>query len=285
MKSAPRALGRDDLVLSHFSLARDHPVESRVELAASAGFAAIGLYVGQYRQLELEGFAPHGLRDLLDEHGICLAEIEVVPGLGVDGWGADRAAEAECIAWRMADEFQCRYVQTIGPAHSSLRVAAAAFGSLCDRAGGHGLVVGLEFLPFTDIAAVDQARRIVEAADRANGGICLDIWHHERGANDLAAIESLPAELITGVQLSDGPRSPSNADYYTDCLENRVALGDGEFDVEAFVAAVRGTGCEVPFAAEVCSKDGWQHAEEHVSRLAEAMRRYRSSGPSRVRVS
>jgi sugar phosphate isomerase/epimerase len=183
----------------------------------------------------------------------------------------------------MADEFQCRYVQTIGPAHSSLRVAAASFGSLCDRAGGHGLVVGLEFLPFTDIAAVDQARDIVEAAGRANGGICVDIWHHERGANDLAAIAALPAELITGVQLSDGPRSPSEADYFTDCLENRVALGDGEFDVEAFVTAVRGTGSEVPFAAEVCSKDGWQHAEEHVSRLAKAMRRYQSLGPSRVR--
>ena len=284
MKSSPTALGRDDLVLSHFSLDRDHPIASRVELAASAGFAAIGLYVGQYRQLERDGFAPHGLRDLLDEHGICLAEIEVVPGLGVDGWGADRAAEAECIAWRMADEFQCRYVQAIGPAHSSLRVAAEAFGSLCDRAGGHGLVVGLEFLPFTDIADVDQARRIVEEAGRPNGGICVDIWHHERGANDLAAIAALPAELITGVQLSDGPRSPREADYYTDCLENRVAVGDGEFDVEAFVAAVRGTGCEVPFAAEVCSKDGWQHAEEHVSRLAEAMRRYQSCGPSRVRV-
>ena len=284
MKSSPKTLGRDDLVLSHFSLARDHPVASRVALAASAGFAGIGMYVGQYRQLELDGFAPHGLRDLLDEHGICLAEIEVVPGLGVDGWGADRAADAECIAWRMADEFQCRYVQTIGPAYSSLRVAAAAFGSLCDRAGHHGLLVGLEFLPFTDIADVDQARRIVEEADRPNGGICVDIWHHERGANDLAAIAALPAELITGVQLSDGPHRASDADYYTDCLENRVALGDGEFDVDAFVSAVRGTGCEVPFAAEVCSKEGWQHAEEHVSRLAESMRRDRSSSSSPARL-
>ena len=66
MKGATRALGPDDLVLSHFSLARDHPIVSRVELAASAGFAGIGLYVGQYRQLERDGFAPHGLRDLLD---------------------------------------------------------------------------------------------------------------------------------------------------------------------------------------------------------------------------
>jgi sugar phosphate isomerase/epimerase len=257
-----------ELVLSHFSLPRAHPIEERVRLAAAAGFDGIGLYVGHYAQMEADGFAPHGLRDLLDEHSLRLREIEVIPRLGVD------AGEREATAWRMADEFGCRYVQVIGPGGDDLAEAARTFGAVCDRAADHGLVVGLEFLPFTDIVSVDDARRIVEAAGRANGGICVDIWHHERGARDLAAIARVPGELITGIQLSDGTIAAQDPDYYTDCLANRVAPGDGEFDFAGFVAAIAATGTTAPWSLEVCSADGWAHPEQHVQRIGAAIRRF-----------
>ncbi len=257
-----------ELVLSHFSLPRAHPIEERVRLAAAAGFDGIGLYVGHYAQMEADGFAPHGLRDLLDEHSVRLREIEVIPRLGVD------AGEREATAWRMADEFGCRYVQVIGPGGDDLADAARAFGAVCDRAADHGLVVGLEFLPFTDIVSVDDARHIVESAGRANGGICVDIWHHERGARDLAAIARVPGELITGIQLSDGTVAARDPDYYTDCLANRVAPGDGEFDFAGFVAAIAATGTTAPWSLEVCSADGWANPEQHVQRIGAAIRRF-----------
>jgi len=270
----PRALGQDDLVLSHFSLARMHPIEERVELASMNGFAGIGLWVEHYRRLEEEGTAPGALRELLEMHGVCLAEIEVVSGLGADGPGGARAADTEAVAWRMADEFGCRYLQVIGPGGPDLDRAAQAFGGVCDRAADRGLVVGLEFLPFTDIVSVHDARRIVEAADRPNGGICVDIWHHERGARDLAGVASLPGELITGIQMSDGTREPAIDDYLTDCLEHRVAPGDGEFDVGGFVAAIRHAGAFVPWSLEACSKQGWANPAAHVERLASGMRSF-----------
>ncbi|MEO5898568.1 MAG: sugar phosphate isomerase/epimerase [Ilumatobacteraceae bacterium] len=278
----PRELTHNDLVLSHFSLAPAHPIEDRVRLAAEHGFAGIGLYVGQYAQLERDGFAPHGLRELLAEHGICLAEIEVIPGLGADGPGGERAAEMEVTAWRMADEFESRYLQVIGPSGDDAAMAGAAFGALCDRAGDHGLVVGLEFLPFTDVVSVHDARRIVEAADRPNGGVCVDIWHVERGVRDLDAIASLPGGRITGIQLSDGPHAPVNGDYYTDCLENRLPPGAGAFDIAALLEAVRSTGCAVPLSLEVCSKAGWADAARHVGACAAGIRNIIApSGPRR----
>jgi sugar phosphate isomerase/epimerase len=275
-------LAHDELVLSHFSLARSHPVDHRVELAARHGFRGIGLYAGHYLQLEADGFAPHGLRELLDQHGVCLAEIEVVPGLGSAGAGGSRAADVEAVAWRMADEFGCRYLQVIGPADTTVADAARAFGSLCDRAADHGLVVGLEFLPFTDIVSVHDARAIVETAGRDNGGICVDVWHHVRGADDLDAIAALPGELITGIQLNDGPRLPDLDDYFTDCLERRVAPGRGEFDLPGFLRAVRGTGCRVPISLEVCSRVGWGRPAEHIGEIADGMRALRDTGALRI---
>lgn len=257
-----------ELVLSHFSLPRAHPIAERVRLAAAAGFDGIGLYVGSYAQLEADGFAPYGLRDLLAEHDMRLREIEVIPGLGVG------MQDREATAWRMADEFQCRYVQAIGNGGDDLAAAGRAFGSLCDRAADHGLVVGLEFVPFTDIVSVHDARRIVEEADRPNGGICVDIWHHERGARDLEGIAALPGELITGIQLNDGALVPVDTDYYTDCLANRCAPGDGEFDIAGFLAALRATGSTAPWSLEVCSIAGWERPGAHVQRIAEAIRKF-----------
>lgn len=265
-------LDASDLVLSHFSLRRDHPIDERVALAAAAGFSGIGLFVGQYAALEGSGFAPGGLRELLDEHGICLAEIEVVPGLGRDGVGGDRAAAVEEIAWRMADEFECRYLQVIGPSELPIDEAARAFGGVCDRAGEHGLVVGLEFLPFTDIVSVTDARRIVESAARPNGGVCVDIWHHERGARDVEALRSLPGDLVTGVQMSDGPRTPAEPDYYTDCLINRRPPGQGEFDIAGLVGLLADAGVDVPWGMEVCSASGWDDPAPHVAAIASGMR-------------
>lgn len=268
----PRTLGAEELILSHFSLAPMHPIEDRVRLAAENGFRGIGLYVGQYLELEKQGRAEGYLRELLASHGVCLAEIEVVSGLGVDGSGGDKAATFEAAAWRMADRFGCRYLQVIGPAGEPAS-ASRAFGSLCDRAAEHGLVLGLEFLPFNDVFSAADALRIVEGAGRSNGGVCVDVWHHERGARDLDLLRAIPGELITGVQMNDGPIVPEIDDYYTDCLASRRAPGDGEFDLVAVIEVLRASGCAIPWSVEAPSRIGWAEPDVHVARLGVGMRR------------
>jgi len=269
----PRRLGAEELILSHFSLAPMHPIEDRIRLAARNGFSGIGLYVGHYIELEKQGLAGGYLHELLDEHSICLAEIEVIGGLGIDGTGGERAALFEQAAWRMADRYTSRYLQVIGPAGDRVD-AARAFGALCDRAADHGLVLGLEFLPFNDIPTAADALRIVEDAARANGGVCIDVWHHERGARDVQMVQSIPGELVTGVQMSDGPIVPEIADYYTDCLSSRRAPGDGEFDIAGLVTILRSSGCTIPWSVEAPSRTGWADPEAHVARLATGMRKF-----------
>lgn len=186
LQRSPRELTGTDLVLSYFSLDRQHPMEDRVAAAAAAGFAGIGLYIGEYQRLQREGLAGAWLNDLLDRYGMVIAEIEVVRGWAQSGAAYESCLAMEATAWEMADRFGCRYLQAIGPYDGSIDEAGHAYGALCDRAADHGLVVGLEFLPFTNIVSAGDALRIVDVADRPNGGVCVDIWHHARGANDLA---------------------------------------------------------------------------------------------------
>jgi sugar phosphate isomerase/epimerase len=272
-KPAAKDMGPSNLVMSHFTLERTHPIADRIASAAGAGFDGIGLYIGEYARLKSEGFAPHGLRDLLAEHDIVLAEIEVVRGWAGTAEAKTTNERSEAIAWEMADEFDCRYLQAIGPSEGSISDAGREFGALCDRAGEHGLVVGIEFLPFTNIVTAADALAIVEEADRVNGGICVDIWHHTRGANDLSLIEAIPSDKVLGIQMNDGPIVPDDPDYYTDCLHNRVPPGDGEFDVDGFVGLLLAKGVTVPWSLEVCQDSAWgRPGLEHATRCAAGMR-------------
>ncbi len=271
----PRLLRGDDLVLSHFSLERNHDLSDRITAAGAAGFAGIGLFVGQWLSLLADGWSPERLREELDAASICLAEIEVLMFWGRAEPTADQLA-FEAAALQLADAFESRYIQATGPYDGSIEDASSRFGALCDRVADHGLVVGLEFLPFTNIVDARDALRIVEAADRANGGVCVDIWHHVRGANDLSLIEAIPGELITGVQINDGPlHAPveSEYDYKNDCLRHRVPPGHGEFDVLGFVQLLRSKGVDVPWGLEVCNADAWgRPAHDHVQSIGDAVR-------------
>ncbi len=105
--------------------------------------------------------------------------------MGVES--GDAAAECrrrEDLAYELADELGCRTCRRSVRTRARSPRPRRRFGELCDRAAGHGLLVGIEWLPYTNIATAADAQAIVEAAGRPNGGYCADIWHHRRGAND-----------------------------------------------------------------------------------------------------
>ena len=262
----------DQLVLSHFSLARDHPIEDRVRAAAAAGFDGIGFFAGQYTMLG-DAWNVARIHELLDRHGIVMAEVEALSGWG-DSALSERYLAFERLVWMLVDEFDVPYVQAIGPVEGSVNDAGRRFGELCDRAAAHGVTVGLEFLPFTNIVDATDAVAIVHTADRPNGGVCADIWHHARGADDLDLIRQIPPELLVRVQMSDGPAVPTLSDYKDDCLRHRVPPGDGDFDVDGFVSAVLDLGYSGPWDLEVCNDDVWGHEPDaHVAGAAAGMRR------------
>ena len=268
-------LGPDDLILSHFSLGRFRPFEERVRAAAEAGFAAMGLYVGDYQRLLAEGARDADLRAVLGQYGMRVVEIEALRGWSATGAGRDAYLRTERSVFAMSDALgPGHHVQVIGPYASTLDDAAEAFAGVCDRATEHGLAAAIEFLPeMTNIPDAATAMQIVTRAGRANGGICLDCWHHFRGANDDGMLRAIPSERIFTVQFGDGPRQRVDPDYYTDCTRHREVPGAGDFDLVGFLHLVEEMGVRLPLSVEVMSA-GMQErpAGEIAGRLARATR-------------
>ena len=258
----------DDLILSHFSLGRFRPFEERVRAAAHAGFAAIGLYIGEYQRLRTEGAIDDDLRAVLDAYGMRVVEIEALRGWTATGPEREEYLETERDVFAMSDALgPGHHVQVIGPYAGTLDDAAEAFAGVCDRAAEHGLCAAIEFLPeMTNIPDALTAMEIVTRAGRANGGICLDAWHHFRGANDDDMLRRIPAERIFTVQIDDGPQRRIDPDYYTDCTRYRDVPGEGEFDLVGFLTLLAGMGVRIPLSVEVISADLLEHPADEVAR-------------------
>ena len=245
------------LVLSHFTLGRHAPFAERVEAATLAGFDAIGIFIGDYDSMRAEGTTDADLRAVLDTFGQRVVEIEALKDWAMDGPAQAASRVVEERMYALADSLgPIRAMQVVGSYAGSLDDAAERFAALCDRAAEHGISPAIEFLPeMSNIPDARTALEIVRRADRPNGGLCVDSWHHERGANDLAQLREIPAERVVTVQINDGYLARTEADYYTDCTQNRLTPGEGEFGLVDFVRTLDEIGVEVPYSVEVISRD------------------------------
>lgn len=277
--SGARALGFGDLVLCAGTVPQSS-LQERVGAAAEAGFAAISLFPHDYQRARASGLSDAALRALLRDHRIAIAEIDPLlswmpsdaTDAGVNEAGRKFLATGEGEFYAIADALGARSINAAlaEPRPVELDAVADAFGSLCDRAAAHGLLVTLEFLPWTTIRDAATAATVAIRAGRANGGVMLDAWHHFRSG---AAIESIPAAHVLGIQINDAPEQ-AEADLIDETLHRRLAPGDGDIDLAGLLRHLAAGGCKAPIGIEVFS-DAWAAAplRNTTRRMASAARR------------
>lgn len=222
------------LVVSSYTLGTDVGFAERVRVAAAAGFSGIGLRVENYRQARGAGLDDAAMLDILDRHGIAVREVEYVTG-----WATDRDAdqqERERTVFHMARTFGVRHVNAGLLEKRPEVVVSGAFAELCRRA--EELVVGLEFMPYSGVADLPAAWRVVREAGRANGALLVDAWHWSRAGSTAADLAPVPADRIVAVQLCDvleHPMTPLRAES----LGHRLPPGRGFGDVVGMLDALR----------------------------------------------
>jgi sugar phosphate isomerase/epimerase len=277
-------MGPDDLVLCSGTLRRGVPFAERLSAASAAGFTAVSLWGRDYAAARAEGLSDADLRLMLDDHGLGVAEVDPawwwLPGAsevrfppGMDTEDVFCFGETELFA--VADAVGGRSLNAVDVfgGEWNLDAAAEAFAGLCGRAAEHGLLVHIEWLPWSKIPDLESALEVVRRAGRPNGGINVDAWHLVRSGTDLEALAQVPGELIMGIQLDDGPAQPED-NLVEATLHHRALPGQGEFDLPAIVGAVLATGTTAPIGVEVFSDSLHQlPAAEAARQAAQTTRR------------
>ncbi|RED37391.1 sugar phosphate isomerase/epimerase [Paenibacillus sp. VMFN-D1] len=127
----------------------------------------------------------------------------------------------------------------------SLDELIQAFGEFCDAAAKRNLRVELEFVPFWGIPDLTFAWKIVQGANRPNGGILVDTWHLHKGTTNLEAdlelLASIPSGIIQNVQVADA-RLAKQADTLYGEGRFRLFPGSGELAIDRILRIIAATG-------------------------------------------
>jgi sugar phosphate isomerase/epimerase len=228
------------------------------DAAASAGFDAITVVGSVYhRGRTRDGLTDGDMRALLADRGLVVTDVESAgswlsaPDTAPDRW-RPRSSDEEMI--RIAEALGARtLVATHFGTPTPAEEAAGAFGRLCDRAADAGLQVSLEFPAMATIRDVATAWEVVRLADRPNGGILVDVWHHRRSTSDDAALAAVPPERITSIQLADGAADPVGS-LEEDVLVRRLP-GDGDFGMVELVRSLAAAGVSAPVGIETWDEE------------------------------
>jgi sugar phosphate isomerase/epimerase len=227
----------------------------RLDAASAGGYAGLGLRPSHYQAARADGLSDSDLRRMLEERGLEVVEIGFLADWWETGELAARSRAHEEQLYRLKESLGGRHMMLIGgPLREPIGVIAGRFAEVCDRARNHGLLVGLEFLPWTDTADAGLAWQIANTAGRQNGGVVLDTWHHFRGAADNSLIRAIPADRVVAIQFSDGERQRTGTDL-EDTFRRRRLPGQGDFDLRSFLGTVQDMGVTAPVGVEVLSEE------------------------------
>jgi sugar phosphate isomerase/epimerase len=252
------------LILASMTTIGTTSFRERVEVAAAAGFDALGLSLAAYREISGGEMSPKEMKAVLDANGLRVAELEAVFGYAIEpaatgipfGGGLVYTTPEDLKGfWEMAELFEPHHLQAVGAFDTDVLEpdAVERFADLCDQAAKVGLKIGLEFLPTTNIPDAGVALSLVDQADRPNGGLCVDSWHHTRSGEDVELLRAIPANRVSVIQLDDGPAQPADPNFLFETMHYRDVPGDGEFDLRGFFTAIFESGTSAPVSIEVLS--------------------------------
>ncbi len=256
-------LGPNDLVLCSGTLI-NASFREMVDAAVAGGYQAISMWPKDYQGARSEGLSNADIKALLADNGLEINELDPllswVPGevLGPDASPQEKAflGVTEFDFYEIADAVggRCLNIAQGFGASIDFDAVVEAFAGLCDRAAEHNLDVCIEFLPWTGIPDANKALEIVLKADRPNGGVMLDTWHHFRGPYDHDQLRALPGERLKGIQINDAPTKAWDV-LPEEAMQARLIPGEGDIDLVEIMRIVKEIGSQAPIGVEVFSND------------------------------
>lgn len=103
---------------------------------------------------------------------------------------------------------------------------------LCDTARKYGINVNFEFVTWSDIPTLKDAKALLKKVNRENTGFLIDTLHFNRSRVALEELDDLPADRYHFVHLCDGPAEiPTDKEglIYTG-RDARLYVGEGGID-------------------------------------------------------
>ena len=202
--------------------------ETQLRVSSQAGFKAVGLHMIRLEEYLYSGHTLDDAVDALRRNHLNAAEVVFMPDwVSARGRGKRQVlARLEYICSTMERmESPILIANTLGEKECGPALAQENFGDLCKVASKYGVLIALEYLPWTSLDTMKKAWDIIRTVNLANGGIVLETFHYFKGHPSPKDLYEVPIEKIFIVHLDD--LEDAEADLVTLTRRHRVAPGEG----------------------------------------------------------
>lgn len=234
------------LCLDHLSL-YDIPALELIKIAAQLDCDAVSLFVtpghlGPYLDLTTDGAAKAEVVAALRDTGLSVSLVEPFildenPDWNLLERSVALASELGGVVNGLCFDKEPARLQS-------------SFGRLADLARSAGARMAVEGFTLSSVRTLAEALAMADTVGD-EVGLTVDTLHVMRTGGSWADFAALPMHRITHVQINDGPLQ-APADLAREATHERMAPGQGEFDLAAFLAFVPQSvrlAVEAPFRA------------------------------------
>jgi sugar phosphate isomerase/epimerase len=231
----------------------------RCAQARAVGFSGMGIWHADLEHV-LETRSLADMKTAFDDNGLRHLELEFLMDWFVDPGDPRREASdrSRDLLFAASAELGAHHIKVgnIPGTPCELPLLTERFAELCARAAEHtDAKVVYEFMPFdANVRSIDAAVAVVGGAGAANGGIAIDTWHMSKLGIAPDELHKIPPEHLSWVELSDG-RLANMDDPIDEVVNHRNLPGEGEFDLQGYIAACEQCGYTGPWGVEVLSEE------------------------------
>jgi sugar phosphate isomerase/epimerase len=249
------------------STIRPTPLLEKIRLAGKHGFGGIEPWINEVYEYVGQGGEVSDVTKAIVDAGL------VVPcTIALRGWGEASDLEYPLMLeeakrrMELAARLGARYIVATPPrAACDLDQIARRYRDLLGIGREIGVKPTMEYIGFFEsVFRVDQAWRIVTAADHPDATIILDAFHNFRGGSTQSHLDAIEGRLIAHYHFDDAPAEPPR-EQQSD--PDRVMPGDGILNLKAELAYLRKKGYGGAISLELFNRSLWDRDPDEVVKL------------------
>ncbi len=258
-------------------------VITETRIAAETGYD--GLEFLHYKLLRYldNGGSTATLKKLVHGYGLQTACLNALIDIERYRDGEKQALLAEATRLtRIAAELECPTIQILAqhgidhlPQPQIMDIMTENISAIAEIGEQYGVRYQIEVIAHTQFNTLDQALEVIRRVGKNNVGLVIDFWHlFATGKTHPEDIAALDPDLIFGVHFCDG-RKPEPGEEWIETVLRAYMPGEGQIDIQTWADAVKATGFDGVWSAELFSPACWERDHLELARLVhENMTRY-----------
>jgi sugar phosphate isomerase/epimerase len=224
--------------------------------AAKVGFVGLGLWHADIEHQMENGRSLREMKQMLDDDGIRLYELEFLMDWFVDDDDRPAADRIRKLLFEAAAVLGAHHIKAgnIPGKPCDMPRLKEAYSQLVAEAAQHtSAKVLYEFMPFdVNVNSVETALDVIDGLDHT--GVVIDTWHMAKLGIKPDDLRRFGVEKLGWIELSDGQYEWME-DRIDEVVNRRKLPGEGEFDIRGYVEVALDMGYSEPWGVEVLSED------------------------------